>query len=57
MDKGEDQKEVYNSVRSEIIRATYFSNWKKKNSFREESKAAEKSQNKQKPQEGDKKSG
>ncbi len=57
MDKGEDQEEICNDVCSEIIRAAYFSNWKKKNSFREESKAAEKSQNKQKPQKGDKKPG
>jgi hypothetical protein len=57
MDKGEDQEKVYNSVCSEIIRATYFSHCRKKNSFKKESKAAEISQKKEKPQEIDKKIG
>jgi hypothetical protein len=43
MDKGRDQEEVHDDVCREIIRATYFSHWSKKNSFKEEKKAAEKS--------------
>jgi len=57
MDKGKDQEEVYKSVCSEIVRATYFSHCGKKNSFKKESEAAQKSQKKEKSQNRDKKLG
>jgi len=57
MHKCKNQEEVYNGVRSEIIGATYFSHGGKKNSFEKESKAADKPQNKEKPQKEDKRIG
>ena len=57
MDKGKNQEEVYKSVCSEIVRATYFSHCGKENSLKEESKAAKKPQKKQKPEKRDKKLG